>query len=170
MLSEAFGDPSPAPSLPPVTAVSGTTTTTMTTTTSSCTMVAAAAAASVTVAANAASVTTVATTTTPTTPVPERRRSARKNPNDGGQIQEEEEEEMKVEPPETPTHTGPMSSEDVMEINQLYTAIISAKDGERDISEVFQRLPPRSVSINSAPTTHFPFLFLPNEDLENYFL
>ncbi|CAE1320781.1 PBRM1 [Acanthosepion pharaonis] len=142
LLSEAFGDPSPAPSLPPVTAVSGTTT--MTTTTSSCTMVAAAAAASVTVAATAASVTTVATTTTPTTPVPERRRSARKNPNDGGQIQEEEEEEMKVEPPETPTHTGPLSSEDVMEINQLYTAIISAKDGERDISEVFQRLPPRS--------------------------
>lgn len=143
-------------------------------------MVAAAAAASVTVAATAASVTTVATTTTPTTPVPERRRSARKNPNDGGQIQEEEEEEMKVEPPETPTHTGPLSSEDVMEINQLYTAIISAKDGERDISEVFQRLPPRSVSINSAPTTHFPFLFLPksiykneiyqNKDLENYFL
>ncbi|XP_036370689.1 protein polybromo-1 [Octopus sinensis] len=46
----------------------------------------------------------------------------------------------------TPTTTTEhvLSNEDALEINQLYTAIITAKDGERDISEVFQRLPPRS--------------------------
>ena len=164
MLTEAFGDPSPAPSLPPTTTVSSTSAVTISTTsTSSCT--AAAATPSVTTAA-------VPAASTVTTPVPERRRSARKNPNDGGQIQEEEEEEeeeeeMKVEPPETPTHTGPLSSEDAMEINQLYSAIITAKDGERDISEVFQRLPPRSVSIKSA-SIQIPLFFPPPSFLSIY--
>lgn len=140
LLSEAFGEPSPAPSVQSTTDGStSTVTSTMTTTptTSSCTPVATTAAAPVTVSA-------VSTTPVVTTPVPERRRSTRKNPNDNWQIPEEEEEEMKTEPPDTPTHTGPISNEDAIEIQQLYAAIISARDGDRDISEVFQRLPPRS--------------------------